>query len=132
MGERQLLLDDARRLEAAHERHAQVHQHHVGLQLAREPNAARAVRGLTDDGHTLFGEDGADALAIGLIVLDQQDARPRGDGIGGIHVGASLMGSADPRHPPFGLKGLVSGGVTVVGRTVPRWTGNPARRCSSR
>ncbi|GAA3157905.1 hypothetical protein GCM10020001_097440 [Nonomuraea salmonea] len=41
--------DTSGRLDAVEERHAQVHQHHVGTQLGRQTDRLQTVTGRTDD-----------------------------------------------------------------------------------
>jgi hypothetical protein len=72
--------DDARRLEAVEDRHANVHQHDVWKDASRQIESFSAVGSLGDDLHLLLGIDQCCESAAdgGLIVGDEHTdhARP--------------------------------------------------------
>ena len=60
------------RLDAVHPRHADVHQHHVGLQRPHLVEGLQAVPGLADDREVLLGlQDHPEAGAQQRLVVDQ-------------------------------------------------------------
>jgi hypothetical protein len=67
--------DLAGRLDAVHVRHADVHQHHIRIELAGERDRLGAVCGLADDLDVGFGaQDHPEAAAHKLLVVREQDA----------------------------------------------------------
>src|SRR3954451_12865407 len=60
---------------SAHLRHAQVEDHHVGLQLARQAQAVLTIVGLTDNGQTgIRFQRGGKAFANQRKIIDQQNS----------------------------------------------------------
>ena len=76
-----LFLYAARRLEAVHVRHADVHEHDVGQLFASGLDGLTSGLGLTHDGEVLgLREHRRDALPHELVIVDEKDAdRHRGD-----------------------------------------------------
>ncbi len=76
-----LLLERAQRLDAVDAGHLEVHQDHVGVERAGPGDALGAVGGLADHlDVVLHLQEGAQAAADDLVVVDQQDA-DRGQGV---------------------------------------------------
>ena len=67
--------DPAGRLDAVHVRHADVHEHDIRIEFARQGDRLAAVRGLANDIDVGFGaEDDANAAAHERLVIREQDA----------------------------------------------------------
>src|SRR5207253_10535292 len=66
--------DVARRLDAAHARHVEIHDDDVGRDLAHEPHRLAAGRGFADDLDTLLLEQVAETRAEKVVVVDDQHA----------------------------------------------------------
>ena len=104
-----------RRLDAVHDRHAHVHQHHVRASLATDLHRLLAVRGGSHDAEVRLGaeerrEPGADDLLV--VDDDDTDRHPAAPGIGS---------SASTAKPPPSAGPTVSVPPTMIARSrMPR------------
>ena len=98
--------EQARRLEAVEDRHADVEQAHVGPQLAGEGDGGAAVAGLADDIDAVRLEDEAEPGAHHLLVVGDDDAQ----GAAAVDPSASTSGSGDG-----GRSGAVTGRRRAAG-----------------
>ena len=70
------LQDAARRLQAAHARHGDVHQDHVGRVAADDSSASSPLQRRVDGQPPLRGHRSADGLGDGSVVVHHQDGDP--------------------------------------------------------
>src|SRR5690349_12894716 len=69
-----IVFDDRRRLKAIHERHGQIHDDQVGLQLFRSLNSLRPVLGLaTNEELSKTLDSRPDDLALANLVIDDEN-----------------------------------------------------------
>jgi hypothetical protein len=87
-----VLSDLLRRVEAVHDRHRDVHQDHVGVDVQCDLDRLRPVCGVPDDLEPVVGgEDGLEGLAEQPVVVGDEHADPVRNVDGGLHDGPTEM-----------------------------------------